>query len=120
MKSKVAALDVARSARAPGGTRHHNFFPVWRARLWVSAETHQPFTFNPFDLLPLPARDFINLNSCGDDMQKPNDNITVGIVTLPYSVIWGGWLMPDGTVIKNPITAQNAAERLNNAPRSIH
>ena len=33
-------------------------------------------------------------------MQKPNDNITVGIVTLPYSVILGGWLMPDGTVIK--------------------
>ena len=53
-------------------------------------------------------------------MQKPNDNITVGIVTLPYNVILGGWLMPDGTVIKNPITAQNAAERLNNAPRSIH
>lgn len=53
-------------------------------------------------------------------MQKPNDNITVGIVTLPYSDIFRGWLMPDGTVIKNPITAQNAAERLNNAPRSIH
>lgn len=53
-------------------------------------------------------------------MQKPNDNITVGIVTLPYSVILGGWLMPDGTAIKNPITAQNAAERLNNAPSSIH
>ena len=53
-------------------------------------------------------------------MQKPNDHITVGIITLPYSVILGGWLMPDGSVITNPITAQNAAERLNSAPRSIH
>lgn len=53
-------------------------------------------------------------------MEHSHDNITVGIVTLPYNVILGGWLMPDGTVIKNPITAQNAAERLNNAPSSIH
>ncbi len=47
------------------------------------------------------------------EMQKPNDHITVGIITLPYSHILNGWVMPDGSVITNPIKAQNEAERLN-------
>lgn|GEM_PF-612283 len=47
------------------------------------------------------------------NMQKPNDSITVGIITLPYSHILNGWIMPDGSVISNPIKAQNEAERLN-------
>ncbi|WP_405083668.1 DUF1317 family protein [Pantoea ananatis] len=46
-------------------------------------------------------------------MHKPDDPITVGRITLPYSHLLNGWLMPDGTVIKNPIRAQNEAERLN-------
>ncbi|CCF10242.1 phage protein [Pantoea ananatis LMG 5342] len=50
---------------------------------------------------------------CGVFMEKPDDPITVGRITLPYSHLLNGWLMPDGTVIKNPIKAQNEAERLN-------
>jgi len=46
-------------------------------------------------------------------MEKSDDPITVGRITLPYSHLLNGWLMPDGTVIKNPIRAQNEAERLN-------
>ncbi|MBN6029220.1 DUF1317 family protein [Pantoea ananatis] len=46
-------------------------------------------------------------------MEKSDDPITVGLITLPYSHLFNGWLMPDGTVIKNPIRAQNEAERLN-------
>lgn len=46
-------------------------------------------------------------------MQKPDDHITVGIITLPYSHILNGWIMPDGSVISNPIKAQPEAERLN-------
>lgn len=53
-------------------------------------------------------------------MQHNKDHITVGIITLPYSFIMAGWIMPDGSVIHNPVAAQNAAERLNNAPRTIH
>ncbi|WP_234366563.1 DUF1317 family protein [Pantoea vagans] len=34
-------------------------------------------------------------------------------ITLPYSHILNGWVMPDGSVITNPIKAQNEAERLN-------
>lgn len=47
------------------------------------------------------------------EMQKPDDHITVGIITLPYSHILNGWIMPDGSVISNPIKAQREAERLN-------
>ncbi|MBD8128753.1 DUF1317 family protein [Pantoea agglomerans] len=46
-------------------------------------------------------------------MEKPNDHITVGIITLPYSHILNGWILPDGSVVTNPIKAQNEAERLN-------
>ncbi|WIM56134.1 DUF1317 family protein [Pantoea anthophila] len=31
-------------------------------------------------------------------MKKPNDHITVGIITLSYSHILNGWVMPDGSV----------------------
>lgn len=53
-------------------------------------------------------------------MKTSKDHITVGIITLPYSHILKGWLMPDGTIISNPIKAQYAAERLNNASRTVH
>ena len=53
-------------------------------------------------------------------MKHPHDHIVVGIITLPYSIILAGWIMPDGSVIHNPVTAQNAAERLINAHRTIH
>ncbi|ERK18588.1 hypothetical protein L579_1912 [Pantoea sp. AS-PWVM4] len=53
-------------------------------------------------------------------MQHPNDHIVVGIITLPYSIILGGWVMPDGSIISNPLAAQKEAERLNNANRTIH
>lgn len=46
-------------------------------------------------------------------MQKPNDSITVGIITLHYSHILNGWIMPDGAVTSNPIKAQREAEQLN-------
>lgn len=53
-------------------------------------------------------------------MQHAQDHITVGIITLPYSHLFHGWLLPDGTVIKNPIKAQNAAEHLNTTSKTIH
>ncbi|ALV91524.1 cruciferin [Pantoea rodasii] len=53
-------------------------------------------------------------------MKHSRDHITVGIVTLPYSIILAGWIMPDGSVIHNPVAAQNAAERLNSAHRTFH
>lgn len=46
-------------------------------------------------------------------MQKPNDDITVGVVTFPYSKLLGGWISPDGLLISNPIKAQRMAEELN-------
>ncbi|AUX93675.1 DUF1317 family protein [Mixta gaviniae] len=46
-------------------------------------------------------------------MQKPNDHITVGIITLPYSFILGGWVTPKGNVVTNLLTAQRIAEDLN-------
>ncbi|MCE0490962.1 DUF1317 domain-containing protein [Pantoea sp. Mb-10] len=53
-------------------------------------------------------------------MNNPYDHITVGIITLPYSIILKGWVMPDGSILSNPIAAQNAAERLNSASRTFH
>lgn len=53
-------------------------------------------------------------------MEHPKDHITVGIITLPCSIILAGWIMPDGSVIHNPVAAQNAAERLNSAHRTVH
>ncbi len=41
-------------------------------------------------------------------MHKPDDPITVGRITLPYSHLLNGWLMPDGTVIKK---SNQGAER---------
>jgi hypothetical protein len=46
-------------------------------------------------------------------MTSPHDNITVGRVTLVYSVRRRGWVTPSGLVIKNLIKAQLIAERLN-------
>ncbi|MFH8134178.1 DUF1317 family protein [Pantoea osteomyelitidis] len=51
-------------------------------------------------------------------MRKPDDDITVGHITLPWSQLFYGWLLPDGTVIKNPLKAQRKAEELNRA--TIH
>jgi len=48
-------------------------------------------------------------------MQKPDDPITVGRITLPYSALLHGWLTPDGLVIRNPIKAQRIADELNNS-----
>ncbi|WP_426817893.1 DUF1317 family protein [Winslowiella sp. 2C04] len=47
-------------------------------------------------------------------MHKPDDPITVGRITLPYSSILQGWLTPEGMVIRNPIKAQRIADELNN------
>jgi len=46
-------------------------------------------------------------------MQKPNDDIRVGIIIFPYSKIFGGWIAPDGELVKNPIKAQRMAEEMN-------
>ncbi|MCK6742120.1 DUF1317 domain-containing protein [Enterobacter cloacae] len=47
-------------------------------------------------------------------MTNPHDGITVGSVTLPYSIIRRGWLAPSGDVIRNPLKAQRPAELMNN------
>ncbi|AVF16229.1 MULTISPECIES: DUF1317 family protein [Enterobacter cloacae complex] len=46
-------------------------------------------------------------------MTKPHDGITVGSVTLPYSIIRRGWVAPNGDVIRNPLKAQRVAELMN-------
>ncbi|HDP4933791.1 TPA: DUF1317 family protein [Escherichia coli] len=46
-------------------------------------------------------------------MTNPHDGITVGSVTLRYSMLRRGWLSPGGLVIKNPLKAQRMAELLN-------
>ncbi|MWF13646.1 DUF1317 family protein [Escherichia coli] len=46
-------------------------------------------------------------------MTNPHDCITVGSVTLPYSMNRRGWLAPGGQVIQNPFKAQRLAELMN-------
>ncbi|EOX6727606.1 DUF1317 family protein [Salmonella enterica subsp. enterica serovar Heidelberg] len=46
-------------------------------------------------------------------MTNHQDDITVGMVTLIYSMKHGDWLTPAKLIIRNPIAAQRAAEKLN-------
>lgn len=46
-------------------------------------------------------------------MTNPHDGITVGSVTLPYSINRRGWVTPSGDVIRNPLKAQRLAELMN-------
>ncbi|HBR0812902.1 TPA: DUF1317 family protein [Klebsiella pneumoniae] len=46
-------------------------------------------------------------------MTNPHDNITVGKVTLVYSMKHRSWLTPAKLIIRNPIAAQRVAEKLN-------
>lgn len=46
-------------------------------------------------------------------MQKPNDDIRVGVIIFPYSKILRGWIAPDGELVSNPIKAQRMADELN-------
>ncbi|MGH5183695.1 DUF1317 family protein [Klebsiella pneumoniae] len=45
-------------------------------------------------------------------MKTNHDGITVGSITLPYSINRRGWIAPSGDVIKNPLKAQRLAEEL--------
>ncbi|ECC3629210.1 DUF1317 family protein [Salmonella enterica subsp. enterica serovar Weltevreden] len=47
-------------------------------------------------------------------MTNPQDDISVGLVTLVYSFKRRGWMAPGGKVIKNPLKAQRIAELMNN------
>ncbi|EBZ4662804.1 DUF1317 family protein [Salmonella enterica] len=47
-------------------------------------------------------------------MTNPQDDISVGLVTLVYSFKHRGWMAPGGKVIKNPLKAQRIAELMNN------
>ncbi|ENY9449009.1 MULTISPECIES: DUF1317 family protein [Enterobacteriaceae] len=47
-------------------------------------------------------------------MKNAHDNISVGSVTLVYSNLRRGWMLPGGMVIQNPLKAQRLAEELNN------
>ncbi|EDS5131204.1 DUF1317 family protein [Salmonella enterica] len=47
-------------------------------------------------------------------MTNPHDNISVGSITLVYSSLRCGWIVPGGKVIKNPLKAQRIAELMNN------
>lgn len=46
-------------------------------------------------------------------MTNPHDNICVGSITLVYSALRRGWLVPGGNVIQNPLKAQRIAELMN-------
>lgn len=46
-------------------------------------------------------------------MLQPRDNIRVGKVSLHYSILARGWVIPGGKVIKNPLKAQRIAEFMN-------
>ena len=45
-------------------------------------------------------------------MEKPNDNIEVGVIIFVYSKIFRGWISPEGILVKNPIKAQRMAEEM--------
>ncbi len=47
-------------------------------------------------------------------MANPHDNISVGSITLVYSSLRCGWIVPGRKVIKNPLKAQRIAELMNN------
>lgn len=46
-------------------------------------------------------------------MKTNHDGITVGSITLPYSINRRGWIALSGDVIKNPLKAQRLAELMN-------
>ncbi|EEG4566545.1 DUF1317 family protein [Salmonella enterica] len=46
-------------------------------------------------------------------MTNPHDNIRVGSITLVYSTLRRGWLVPGGQVIQNQLKAQRIAELMN-------
>ncbi|EBS4934417.1 DUF1317 family protein [Salmonella enterica subsp. enterica serovar Goverdhan] len=46
-------------------------------------------------------------------MTNPHDNIRVGSITLVYSSLRCGWIVPGRKVIKNPLKAQRIAEMTN-------
>ncbi|HBB0347635.1 TPA: DUF1317 family protein [Escherichia coli] len=46
-------------------------------------------------------------------MTNSHDNIRVGSITLVYSSLRRGWLVPGGQVIHNPLKAQRLAELMN-------
>ncbi|WP_270488935.1 DUF1317 family protein [Enterobacter ludwigii] len=46
-------------------------------------------------------------------MTNSHDNIRVGSITLVYSSLRRGWLVPGGPVIQNPFKAQRLAELMN-------
>ena len=46
-------------------------------------------------------------------MEKPNDDIRVGVVIFPYCKLLRGWIATDGELISNPIKAQRMADELN-------
>ena len=50
-------------------------------------------------------------------MQQPKDRIRVGRISLAYSILERGWIIPGGSVVKNPLKAQRIAEYLNSLPR---
>ncbi|MEG3112132.1 DUF1317 family protein [Pantoea sp. T14] len=50
-------------------------------------------------------------------MRRLNDAIRVGTVTLPYSNRCLGWRLPDGSICKNQILAQQIAEFCNEQKR---
>lgn len=60
-----------------------------------------------------PHLDYSGIGCRGWFMTKPHDGITVGSVTLPYSIIRRGWVAPNGDVIRNPLKAQRVAELMN-------
>ncbi|EEB5523061.1 DUF1317 family protein [Salmonella enterica] len=46
-------------------------------------------------------------------MTNHHDNIRVGSITLVYSSLRCGWLVPGGQIIRNPLKAQRIAELMN-------
>ncbi|EBR2208762.1 DUF1317 family protein [Salmonella enterica] len=46
-------------------------------------------------------------------MTNPHDNISVGSITVVYSSLRCGWIVPGRKVIKNPLKAQRIAELMN-------
>lgn len=46
-------------------------------------------------------------------MTHAHDDIRVGNICLPWLADKGGWLLPWGEVVSNPLKAQRIAEDLN-------
>lgn len=53
-------------------------------------------------------------------MHSPTDNIRCGSTVIRYYSAYGGWMLPDKSFTKNPLTAYRIAEELETKNKHKH